>query len=181
MKKIMISVLGWSSVLYALLGACLLIGISARDITVVRVGAAILLFSLATCVNIIANRSGWDSPNELRSVIQFFMRLKATISNRFPHRTAQDGQSEKKRAFRLIRPPIRLRLYLTTTSLICLLFAIMLEMLEYIRGVPMFGHSMFDIAAYIFASLAAIPFVINILVIVGFFLRSVISFLRDRG
>jgi hypothetical protein len=180
MKKIMISVVGWSSVLFILLGAYLFVGISARDISVARVGAAILLFALGICANLVANRSGWNHPKELYAVFQFLGRLKARIGNSFPLRAAQEGQSEKKRAFRFVRPPIQLRIYLYTTSLICLIVAILLEMPEYVRGVPMFGHSMFDTVAYIFVSLAIIVLVINILVILGFFLKSVISFLRGR-
>jgi len=56
MKKRMISIVGWSSVLFILLGVCLFIGISARDISVARVGVAILLFTLAACANIVAKK-----------------------------------------------------------------------------------------------------------------------------
>lgn len=108
----MISVLGWSSALFTLLGAFLFVGISAHDITVARVGAAVLLFVLAACANIVANRSGWNHPKELYAILQFFGRVKARIRSWLPLRTAQEGQSEKKRAFRFVRPPIQLRIYL---------------------------------------------------------------------
>src|SRR5579859_2836219 len=130
MKKRMISIVGWSSVLFILLGVCLFIGISARDISVARVGVAILPFTLAACANIVA---------------------------------------KKKRAFRFVRPPIQLRIYLYGTRLICIIVAILLEILDYVRGVPMIGHSLFDTAEHICVSLAVIVLVINILVIVVFF------------
>lgn len=181
MKKRMISVLGWSSVLFILFGAYLSAGLLDRGINVGRLEVAILLFAFGICANSIANRSGWNSPKELYAVFQFFGRLKAGIRNRLPLRAAQDGQSENKRAFRFVRPPIQLRIYLYATSLICLIIAIILEMSEYVRGIPMFGHSLFDTVAYIFVFLTAIPSGINILVTIVFFVRSVVSYLRERG
>lgn len=168
----MVSILGWSSVLFLLSGACLFVGISAHDITIVRIGVAILLFASGICANIVANRVGWNHPKELYAVFQFFRRVKARIGNWLPLRAAQESQSEKKRTSRLTHPLIRLRLYLYTIGLLGFFFAFVLEMIADIRGVPMSGQSLFNIAKYAFASLGAISLVINFLLSLLFFIRS---------
>ena len=181
MKKMLISVLGWFGTLLMGLGTLRFVNVTYRDITnIVWVGSAILPFAIASLAIFIANHLGWNSPVELILVMQFFARLKASISNHIPP-IVQDGLPAKKRSFRLLRPPIRVRLYLYTTSLICVLFAFVLEMIADIRGASILGHSLLNIVAYVFVSLAAICFIFNILLSALFFLRSVLLFLNGKG
>ena len=180
MKKIMISVLGWSSAVFLLLGAFRFVNISARDLNIERVGSAILLCAVGALTNFIANRLGWNSPGELIRVIQFFARLKAFIGKRIPP-IVQDGLPPKKRTFRLLHPPIRMRIYLYAICLICLLFAFALDMIAGVRVAPIFGSSPLNIAEDVFVALAAVCFIINILLSVLFFLRSFFLFLKGKG
>ncbi|HEU0001820.1 MAG TPA: hypothetical protein VFQ36_13035 [Ktedonobacteraceae bacterium] len=171
MKKIMVSILGWSSALFIFLGASCFFNVSARDINIERIESAILFFAAAALANFIANRLGWNIPGELNSAAQFFQRLKASMSNHIPP-VVQGGLPAKKRTSRLTHPPIRLRLYLYAIGLICFFFAFALEMIADIRGVPMSGQSLLNIAKYAFASLGAISLVINFLLSFLFFIRS---------
>ena len=128
----------------------------------------------------LARHLGWDGRADLKLAEQLFHRLKAALRNRKPFNTRDALPASEKEVFRLIRPSIRVHRYLLTISLVCLLCAIMLQITEYVGGVPMFGRSVLDVIAYIFLFLAAIPYLINILLSGYFFLRSVFFFLRGK-
>ncbi len=87
----------------------------------------------------------------------------------------QDTLLSKQRTFRLVRPPRRLQRYLLTISLMCLLVVIVLQFIE-----PAHGMSTLDIVKYVFLSLAALSYLISILLSGYFFLRSVIFFLGGK-
>ncbi len=180
MRRTILSAFAWISVLLLFSGVCSLSPAFSHVLGVNGIGYSVLAIMLAFTLIALARRLGWDGGADLRLAEHLFHRLKAALRNRKPFNTRDALPASEKKVFRLIRPSIRVHRYLLTISLVCLLCAIMLQITEYVGGVPMFGRSVLDVIAYIFLFLAAIPYLINILLSGYFFLRSVFLFLRGK-
>ena len=179
MRRIVTSALAWTGCLVLLFGLYRLFLLLNFGVGRNGIWFDVLLLAIAFLMAYIANRLGWDGLADLIIVVQLFQRIAADARKHMPP-VVQDTLLSKQRTFRLVRPPRRLQRYLLTISLMCLLVVIVLQFIELAHGMPTLGHATLDIVKYVFLSLAALPYLISIVLSGYFFLRSVIFFLRGK-
>src|SRR5713101_535476 len=179
MRRIVTSALVWTGALLLIFGGYRLFFLLNFGVGRSGIWFDVLLLAIAFLMIYIGNRLGWDNLADLIFVGRFFQRIAAAARKHMPP-VVQDTLLSKQRTFRLVRPPRRLQRYLLTISLMCLLVVIVLQFIELAHGMPTLGHATLDIVKYVFLSLAALPYLISIVLSGYFFLRSVIFFLRGK-
>lgn len=168
MRRVVISALGWTSFLCIMFGGYLVysgVGLDMR-----RIWFGVLIVAIAFIMANSATNLGWDGVAELILVTQLFQRRDAA-GNRISPAAQEAIQPIQKSELPRMRPPIKLHRYLLTTSLLFLLFAFALQVIEYARGMPKWGHSMLDTVAYVFMGIAAFCYFLTLLLNVIFYLR----------
>src|SRR5258708_25153613 len=179
MKRIVTSALVWTGALVLIFGGYCLFFLLNFGVGKNGIWFAVLVLAIGSCMIYIGDRLGWDNLADLIIVGRLFQRIAAAARKHMPP-VVQDTLLSEQRTFRLIRPPRRLQRYLLTISLMCLFVVIVLQFIELAHGMPTLGHTTLDIVKYVFLSLAALPYLISILLNIYFFLRSVIFFLPGK-
>jgi len=179
MRRIVTSALVWTGALVVAFGAYRLFLLNFSGVSMNGIWFGVLFLAIGSLMIYIGNRLGWDNLADLIIVGRLFQRIAAAARKHMPP-VVQDTLLSEQRTFRLIRPPRRLQRYLLTISLMCLFVVIVLQFIELAHGMPTLGHTTLDIVKYVFLSLAALPYLISILLNIYFFLRSVIFFLRGK-
>jgi hypothetical protein len=174
MKRIVTSALVWTGALVLIFGVYRLFFLLNFGVGRNGIWFDVLLLAIAVLMIYIGNRLGWDNLADLIIVGRLFQRIAAAARKHMPP-VVQDTLLSKQRTFRLVRPPRRLQRYLLTISLMCLLMVIVLQFIEPAHGMPTL-----DIVKYVFLSLAALAYLIRILLSGYFFLRNVIFSLRGN-
>src|SRR5258708_5696762 len=174
MRRIVTSALVWTGALVVAFGAYRLFLLNFSGVSMNGIWFGVLFLAIGSLMIYIGNRLGWDNLADLIIVGRLFQRIAAAARKHMPP-VVQDTLLSKQRTFRLVRPPRRLQRYLLTISLMCLLVVIALQFIEPANGMPTL-----DIVKYVFLSLAALSYLISILLSGYFFLRSVIFFLRGK-
>jgi hypothetical protein len=173
MRRIVISALAWTGFLFAMFGMYFVYSgvYSGLGLDISRIWFGVLILAMAFLVIHSANRLGWDGVADLDFVVQLFQRSVAAARKHISPVAQEAIQPDKKSALRRMRPPIKLHRYLLTISVICFLFAFVLEMIERARGMPMFGHAVLDMVAYVFLGIGAFFYLLTLLLDFLFFLR----------
>ena len=169
MRRIVISALGWTSFLCIMFGGYLVysgVGLDMR-----RIWFGVLIVAIAFIMANSATNLGWNSVADFDFVAQLFRSRDAAARDHISSVAQEAIQPIQKSELPRMRPPIKLHRYLLTISLLCLLFALVLQMIEHARGMPMWGHSMLDTVAYVFMGIAAFCYFLTLLLNVIFYLR----------
>lgn len=169
MRRILRSILGWTGFLLLMFGGYLVYSGLGLNMDRILIGA--LIMAIAFIVIKSATNLGWNSLVDIDFIAQFFRARYATARERFSPEAEEVIQPVQKSELPRLSPPIKLRRYLLTISLFCLLFALALQMIEYTRGMAMWGHAMLDIVAYAFIGIAALFYFLTLLLNVIFSLR----------